>query len=189
MAVTQGALQCAASGQGAWRFAFSGHAIISDFVHDIPASMISHKGVHMLTIPENIANLMILGLTQEIAQIHAIGETCGDDWPADYDPNDVSVYDSFRQMLKKNAGKSTILDCKNYSKTVAFSIGLLPRFVTENLSQLSIADIESACRVYAQYAAHRCAEMLETNNEHTSERRQVIYMLSQVMAFPGMDSP
>ncbi len=91
--------------------------MISGFLQNIPASTINDKGVHMLTIPENISNLMILGLTQEIAQIHAIGETCGDDWPADYDPNDVSVYDSFRQMLKKNAGKSTILDCKRKSES------------------------------------------------------------------------
>ena len=146
------------------------------------------ESIYMLTIPENISNLMILGLTQEIARIHAIGEICGDEWPEDYDPNDVGVYDSFRQTLKKNAGESTILDLKNYSKVVAFSMALLPRFVSENLSQLSTADIESACRVYAQYVAYRCAAMLENNYEHSSERRQVMYMLSQVMAFPGLDN-
>lgn len=131
---------------------------------------------------------MISGLTQEIARLNAIGETCDDEWPTDFDPNDAMVYDSFRQELERNAGRNTIIDLKNYSKVDAFSMALLPGFVIKNLSELSLADIESACRIYAQYVAHRCTAMLETGSDNTSERRQLMHMLSQVIAFPGLDN-
>lgn len=140
----------------------------------------------MLVIPPNISKLMISGLTEEIARLNAIGAICGDGWPHDYDPNDVGVYDSFRRLLQENPGQNTVVQLENYSKVVAFSMALLPNFIRKNLSTLSPADIEAACRVFAQYVAHQCADMLENCHENTSGRKHVTYLLSQVIAFPGM---
>ena len=143
----------------------------------------------MFVISPNISKLMISGLTKEIARLNAINATCGDDWPDDYDPNDVAVYDSFRCYLEGNPGRNTIVQWETYSKGTAFSMALLPNFVRENLNSLSPEDIESACRIFAQYVAHRCTEMLENQEENTSKRKQVTYLLSQVIEFPGMSCP
>lgn len=140
----------------------------------------------MLVIPPNISKLMISGLTKEIARLNAIGAICGDDWPDDYDPNDVGVYDFFRRSLQENPGQNAVVKMDNYSKVVTFCMALLPNFVRENLDTLSPADIESACRVYAQYVAHRCAAVLESHHKNSSDRKHVTYMLSEVITFPGM---
>lgn len=141
----------------------------------------------MFSIPPTISRLMIAGLTEEIARIEAISDACEDDWPADFDPNDVGVYDSFRRFLEQNNGHNTIMEMKTHSKVDRFAMSLLPQFVRENLDELSPADIESACRVFAQYVAHLCLDALD-DSESSSARRDVKYLLSQVIAFPGIDN-
>lgn len=140
----------------------------------------------MLSIPLNISKLMISGLTEEIERLKVIGDNCGDDWPEDYDPNDIPLYDYFRRFLEENSKGNTTLHCEKYSKAASFSIALLPKFVRENMNVLSSVDVESACRVYAQFVAYRCVEMIENNSKNISLDKRIKSLLSSLIVFPGI---
>ena len=43
----------------------------------------------MLVIAPDVAAIIIAALEEEIARQEAIGAVCGEDWPDDYEPNDV----------------------------------------------------------------------------------------------------
>ncbi|MFZ6746957.1 hypothetical protein ACO0LC_27330 [Undibacterium sp. JH2W] len=139
----------------------------------------------MLSIPLNISKLMISALTEEIERLKLIGDSCEDDWPGDYDPNDVPLYEYFRRLLEENPSGNTILHCEKYSKAASFSMALLPRFVRENMNVLSSVDVESACRVYAQFIAYRCVELIENKHLKTFPDKWIKSLMFELITFPG----
>jgi hypothetical protein len=138
----------------------------------------------MVTIPPDVGRIMIRGLTREIDRQEAIGKVCGDDWPDDYDPNDVAIYRGFRKWLEERSTIDAVIDHDFGSKPVRFVMGLIPHFVRGSLEVLSELEVNAAARTYSQYVASRCRDMLVTKSEHTSYRAEVLRLLESLIQFP-----
>lgn len=139
----------------------------------------------MISIPPKVAEIIIAGLSAEISCQEAIGSSCGDDWPPDYDPNDVSIYYGFKEWLLEHSGRVAVFDGNPRSKPASFVFSLIPHIVKENLSRLSTSDIDASYCVFAQFVTMRARQMLESHSETSSERRHVMWLLDQVISFPG----
>ena len=148
---------------------------------------VCNKVVHMLYIPPNAAALIISGLSAEISRQSAIGAVCGDDWPNDFDPNDAALYREYIEWLRSNEGHLILEDNPN-SKPVRLVFALIPHFVRERTGTLTSNDMESAFCIFNQYVVMRCLHMLETRSENASERRNIMHLLGQVIAFPGREN-
>jgi hypothetical protein len=139
----------------------------------------------MLSIPPNVAAIIIVGLEREITRQDAIGAVCGDNWPDDYEPNDVAIYRGFRAWLLENIGHDAVLEISARSKPTRFVMGLIPYFVRERFDELSAADVDAAFRTYSEYAALFCCDVLQDDQAlHSSMRKWALSCLSKVLDFP-----
>jgi hypothetical protein len=140
----------------------------------------------MLSIPPNVAAIIIAGLEAEIARYEAVGAACGYDWPDDYDPNDVMIYRGVRSWLLENTGCDAVIPGNFDAKPTRFVMGLLPYFVRERLDELSASDIDAVFRTFSQYVALYCGEVFRDNAKlHSSAVDQALWFLSQVLEFPN----
>ncbi|MGH8700705.1 MAG: hypothetical protein ACREVR_05950 [Burkholderiales bacterium] len=139
----------------------------------------------MLVIPPNVATIIIAGLEAEIKRQEAIGAVCGDDWPDDYDPNDVMLYRGLRTWLLENAGRDAVIPSNFNAKPTRFVMGMIPYFVRERLDELSVSDVDAAFRTFSQYVALFCTELLRDEAALRSSRVDLaIRFLSKVIEFP-----
>ena len=138
----------------------------------------------MVTFPPDVLEIMIRGLSAEIERLEAIGAVCGDDWPDDYDPNDLAIYRGVRQWFEQHRSTGAELSEGFSSKPTRFVMAWLPYFVRTSAVSLSEAQVQAAARTYAQYVAHRCLEMLELQLERSSARQEITRLLQNLVSFP-----
>lgn len=138
----------------------------------------------MLSIPPRVAEIIVEGLQAEISRQEAIGAVHGDNWPDDYDPNDVAIYRGYCEWLLQHPDRDAVEEYP-FSKPTAFVFFLIPHVVRENLTRLSPSDIDATYCVFAKYVAMRTHRMLEDHSETSSERRHIMWLLKQVISFPG----
>jgi len=140
----------------------------------------------MLSIPPQVAAIIIRGLEAEIERQAAIGAVCGDDWPDDYDPNDVAIYRGFRQWLLENIGRDAIIQSDFAAKPVRFVMGLIPFFVRNSIDHLSASEVDAAFRTFSQYVAQFCSEILQDQVAlRSSKVNWTLHLLSQLIEFPS----
>jgi hypothetical protein len=138
----------------------------------------------MLSIPPNVGALMIAGLDAEIARQEAIGRVCGDDWPDDYEPNDVAIYRGFRNWLQDHAGRDAAIHGEYTSKPARFVMGMIPHFVRQNIDRLPAADVDAAFRIFSEYVALACRELLKDQSAHGYPSNWMLRWHSAVLDFP-----
>jgi len=141
----------------------------------------------MVSFPPAVLEIMIRGLSAEIERQAAIGAVCGDNWPDDYDPNDLAIYRGVRQWFEEHRSAGAELIEGFSSKPTRFVMDLLPYFVRTSPTPLSEAEVQAAARTYAQYVAHRYLEVLNHGREHTSEGEAIVRLMHNLISFP--DSP
>lgn len=120
------------------------------------------SGVSM-QLPPAVVRHLISALEVEVARLEKIADTIGDDdWPHDYDPNDLALFRGGLSALRKTAesGGSQDWAC---NKPCRFMIGLLPGYVRSNLSSLSESDYSAVFHAYAEFTMKCCLELMARN--------------------------
>jgi hypothetical protein len=138
----------------------------------------------MLKIPPKVGALMIGGLDAEISRQEAIGRVCGDEWPDDYDPNDVAIYRGFRSWLKEHVGRDAVVDCDYTSKPARFVMGMIPYFVRQSIDQLSPADVEAAFRTFSEYVALACHDLIKGQSAQGYPGNWMLRWHAAILEFP-----
>ena len=76
---------------------------------------------------------------------------CGDNWPDDFDPNDIGL---FAGMLNVFGDGSSAVKFEHIpSKSVGFTLALVPSYVRAHRAELSAEEISGLFRAYAQFVA------------------------------------
>jgi hypothetical protein len=89
-------------------------------------------------------------LLAEIDRLERIHQEFGDDWPEDFDPNDIGI---FRMMLPYFASSSEgVLTIPHLtSKPVRLAMALIPTYVSANKCLFSAAEVKMLEAVLADY--------------------------------------
>ncbi|QUD86155.1 hypothetical protein [Phenylobacterium montanum] len=107
--------------------------------------------IQMLVVSQRAMPHLIALAEQEIARNRAIHEECGDDWPDDFDANDIHVFEIMLESLLAVQGRGeAIVDFTG--KPGWFLLGALPDYVKRLGPSLTNEDFSSLEHVYVQGA-------------------------------------
>ena len=132
----------------------------------------------------------ICALSEEILRQEAMSRDLGpnDDWPDDYDPNDLAMYRSVREWLSRAGVDGTVIS-EVSRKPIKFAVGVLVGYVRERQSCISKDDLAQLFRAYAEYVALCCALELPKEFEQLTSTGSAMpkYLLS-ILEFPRSES-
>jgi hypothetical protein len=104
----------------------------------------------MLNISALAAIHIHQALLREIDRLERIHQECGDDWPDDFDANDIWM---LRQMLPHIpvSTEGTVAVEYPSSKPVQFTMALIPGYLSTNRDRLSGAEVKALEEALADY--------------------------------------
>lgn len=108
----------------------------------------------MFEVPASVANHVAQALEDEVARLKAIYSECGDDWPPDFDPNDIWFFEDMIPHFR-SSGASVIVDPR--SVTHSACVRLLWRYVRDRRADLNDADVNALFRIFARVMAFNVA--------------------------------
>jgi hypothetical protein len=125
----------------------------------------------------------------EVSALEKIGgSVCGkDEWPDDYDPNDLAYY---RGVLVEKQGRGGMNIDDPLTKPVEFLMKLIPRYARNNRSSIAPDDLAAIHDAYSRYVGSVClARMPEILQQPSSSYvGQVEWLLKSLVDFPSAGS-
>lgn len=123
------------------------------------------KDRHIIHLSHNVVRHLSKAVQNEIACLERIGVKGGDEWPSDYDPNDLAIYRSIRTWL--DSANEPDLDAESLmTRPVQLAMDLVPHYVRNNLTAIARFELDELFRCYCEYVAMDClirlAESLKT---------------------------
>ena len=103
----------------------------------------------MFIVPLAAMPHVIVAAEQELARLMAVHKAVGDDWPADFDINDIPIFEIALKALRL-ANRTRTKDVFLSSKPLWFLLAALPHYVSANNKALSSQEYAALKRVYAQ---------------------------------------
>ena len=147
----------------------------------------------LIAISPSVVRHLLIAVNKEIGELERIGSSCGDDWPSDYDPNDLAIYRNLRTWLASGAEQGlTILDSIHAStKPIEFLMMLVPNYVRGNAATLEFVESSEIFRTYAHYVALVSLRMLPHALAHpnSSYTNWITRKLESVVKFPYPENP
>jgi hypothetical protein len=134
--------------------------------------------------------VLLRALEEEILRLEAIGATLteNDEWPHDYDPNDLALYRGLKPWLLSGIDAGVSLD-RPLSKPMKFLMMLVPPYVKEHQRSLAASEIDSVFRAYADYVAACGLMVLPSEREQLSSWSTWFErLLHNVLSFPRSTS-
>ena len=119
-----------------------------------------------MQVPLSLVPHIALALQEEISRLEKIAQVCGDDWPCNFDPNDIGMFESAKKSLengdvdwgvRQGVEMSNGGLCRPFSyavfmgKTVRFTMALIPGYVQRHLDQLSETDYNMLSHFYCEF--------------------------------------
>lgn len=111
-------------------------------------------------VPPAVVGHLIAAVAQEVAELERVGRACGDNWPDDYDPNDLAIYRGLLTWLSSGATDGITIEGSLTSKPMEFLMLLVPRYVHNNRASISESDTAAIFRAYVEYIALLSLEQL-----------------------------
>jgi len=127
-------------------------------------------------------------VADEIASLEQMGQRLGpsEDWPHDYDPNDLAMYRGALGWFQANLDTGPqMVDAS--SKPMRFIMSLVPHYVREKGHSLSSAELDGLYRAYAAFVASTCLAILPEmlKYPHSTAAEEIRKNLSRLVDFPG----
>lgn len=120
----------------------------------------------IMQLAPDVVHHLMKALETEITRLEKIAETVGDDWPDDYDPNDLVLFHGGLSELRETAEKyePQELTCGKY---FSFIMALLPGYVRENLANLPVFDYSLLFHAYTEFTIKCCLRSMSLNPDGT----------------------
>jgi hypothetical protein len=92
---------------------------------------------------------IVRALEAEISNQEALGRLPETDWSDGYDPNDIGIYRGMADYFRK---PDAVVDHPE-SKSMAFTMALIPGYVRTHLNELSFEEWSALFQTYCQFEA------------------------------------
>lgn len=103
----------------------------------------------MFTVPLAAMPHVIVAAEQELARLVAVQDEVGDDWPADFDPNDIPMFMiALKELRVANSARTEEVNLSG--KILWFLLAVLPDYVSANNKTLSPQEYAALKLVYAR---------------------------------------
>lgn len=138
-------------------------------------------------VPPAVVGHLIAAVTQEVAELERVGRACGDNWPDDYDPNDLAIYRGLLTWLNSRAADGVLIEGSLASKSMEFLMMLVPRYVRDHHASISESDSAAIFRAYVEYIALLSLEQFPKILEYpqSSYTNWLKKRLSSLVNFPS----
>ena len=144
-----------------------------------------------MLLPAVFVEHLARAVEAEVSALEKIGRSlrAEDEWPDDYDPNDLAYYRGALIELRKQARSG--MDIENpFTKPVEFLMKLIPRYARENRSSIPPEDLAAIQDTYSRYVASVCLARMPEILQHpgSSYFGQVEWLLKSLVDFPSAGS-
>lgn len=157
-----------------------------------------------MQIPITLISHFQAAILEEISRLEEIWKICGDDWPDDFDPNDIPMLISAHNDLRSGhadwgvkqgtehfeGGTRTYEYSGWASKSRRFVVASIPQYVRRHVDQLSLADYDLLFLFYAEFCMRKSLDLIVTHHEKASVvhlRKQLHRRMLALEAFPVKD--
>ena len=128
----------------------------------------------------------IIWLESEIMRLKAIQEECGEEWPPDFDPNDIYMFESVLSELYDHSEYGYDEDHFD-SKPFRFFVALIPEYVRTNFNSLTDEVRSALFRVYSETYIRICLSRVETHSQSPSfVDAQIMELGFAILQFPRL---
>src|ERR687895_1959560 len=141
---------------------------------------------HPIVIGPVAAQHLRKALREEIERLESCGKTLkpNDDWPDDYDPNDLSLFMGWDEWLAEAVVSGRRIDDPTL-KQVELLMEFLPVYARKYGDSIPARDLEEVFRTYAEYVASFCASFLpEELVRQTSRTKKMQTHFQRLLSFP-----
>jgi hypothetical protein len=102
----------------------------------------------MISVDTQALPLLLDAADRELRRLKAVRAAVGDDWPTDFDANDIPIFEiivsATAEAVRTHSSKLDLA-----GKTLWFLLDLLPAYVQENAVRLSFEQYQALKHVYA----------------------------------------
>src|SRR5689334_8355879 len=104
----------------------------------------------MFFVPKIAVPHLITALKQELARLRKIAETDEDNWPEDFDGNDLPLFETALAALKY-ASEHQTEEVQISGKALVFMLFVVPGYVKANKSTLRAEEYQALKQVYDRH--------------------------------------
>jgi hypothetical protein len=127
----------------------------------------------------------IIWLEAETMRLKVIQDACGEEWPPDFDPNDISMFESVLSELHTNS-EYGYDEYNFYDKPFRFFIALIPEYVRAHFHVLTDEVRSALFRFYSETRIRICLHWIKTDSQSSPSfvDAQILELGSAILEFP-----